>query len=85
MNTQPEQNTGRAGVTLAEIGRIFAAAYHRLEHERPCPVIRVEYYRFVGINHTVRLREGRLLVRLSDLFRRAPAPVMALAGTPPPV
>ena len=81
MNTQPERNIGRAGLTLAQIGRIFAAAYHRLESERPCPPIRVEYYRFVGINHTVRLREGRLLVRLSDLFRRAPAPVLEALAT----
>ena len=81
MNTQPERNTGRGGLTLARIGGIFAEAYRKLEGERPCPPIRVEYYRFVGINHTVRLREGRLLVRLSDLFRRAPAPVLeALAA-----
>ncbi len=81
MNTQPERNIGRGGLTLSQIGRIFAEAYHGLEREQPCPSIGVEYYRFVGINHTVRLREGRLLVRLSDLFRRAPAPVMeALAS-----
>ena len=81
MNTQSEQNSGRGGLTLAQIGGIFAEAHRKLERERPCPPIRVEYYRFVGINHTVRLREGRLLVRLSDLFRRAPAPVLeALAA-----
>lgn len=81
MNTQPEHNTGRGGLTLSQIGRIFDEAYRRLEGERPCPPIRVEYYTFVGINHTVRLREGRLLVRLSDLFRRAPTPVLeALAS-----
>lgn len=76
MNTQPEQNSGREGLTLAQIARIFAEAYHKLEREQPCPPIGVEYYPFVGINHTVRLREGRLLVRLSDLFRRAPASVL---------
>ena len=81
MNTHPERNVGRSGLTLAQISRIFAEAYHRLENERPCPEIRVEYYRFVGINHTVRLREGRLLVRLSDLFRRAPAPVLEALAT----
>lgn len=81
MNTQAERNIGRRGLTLAQIGRIFAEAYHRLENEPPCPAIRVEYYRFVGINHTVRLREGRLLVRLSDLFRRAPAPILEALAT----
>lgn len=81
MSTQPEHKIGRGGLTLSQIGRIFAEAYHRLENERPCPAIRVEYYRFVGINHTVRLREGRLLVRLSDLFRRAPAPVLEALAT----
>ena len=81
MNTQPEHKMGRGGLTLSQIGRIFAEAYHRLERKQPCPPIGVEFYRFVGINHTVRLRRGRLLVRISDLFRRAPAPVVeALAS-----
>ena len=81
MTTQSKKGIRRGGLTLSQIGRIFAEACDRLERERPCPPIRVEYYRFVGINHTVRLREGRLLVRLSDLFRRAPAPVLeALAA-----
>ena len=71
----------KCGLALSQIGRIFGEAYRELERERPCPPIRVEYYGFVGINHTVRLREGRLLVRLSDLFKRAPAPVLeALAA-----
>ena len=76
MNARTENRIGPRGLTLSQIGRIFAEAYRSLENERPCPPIGVEYYRFVGINHTVRLRNGRLLVRISDLFRRAPAPVL---------
>ena len=81
MKTQPEFNIGRKSLTLSQITQIFGAVYLKLEGERPCPPILVEYYGFVGINHTVRLREGRLLVRLSDLFKRAPASVLeALAA-----
>jgi len=38
--------------------------------------IHIEIYPFVGINHTIRLRNGCLLVRLSDLFEHAPMDVV---------
>jgi predicted metal-dependent hydrolase len=40
------------------------------------PEISVEFFAFANINNTVRLREGRLLVRLSDLLEGAPEPVL---------
>jgi hypothetical protein len=36
----------------------------------------VEFFSFANINNTIRLREGRLLVRLSDLLEAAPEPVL---------
>ena len=35
-------------------------------------MIKVEFFPFAGINHTARLNEGRLSVRISDLFEDAP-------------
>ena len=36
----------------------------------------VEFFAFANVNNTIRLREGRLLVRLSDLLQGAPEPVL---------
>ena len=36
----------------------------------------VEFFAFANLNNTIRLREGRLLVRLSDLLQGAPEPVL---------
>jgi predicted metal-dependent hydrolase len=40
------------------------------------PEILVEFFAFANINNTIRLREGRLLVRLSDLLEGAPRAVL---------
>ena len=40
------------------------------------PEIRVEFYSFANVNNTIRMREGRLLVRLSDLLEGAPEGVL---------
>ena len=81
MTMQSEGLLHRKPLTPARIQQIFVDAYLDLERVQPCPEVRVEFYRFVGINHTARLREGRLLVRLSDLFKKAPPPVLrALAA-----
>jgi predicted metal-dependent hydrolase len=38
--------------------------------------VRVDFFRFANVNNTIRLREGRLLVRISDLLEGAPEPVL---------
>ena len=43
---------------------------------RPCPELKVEFFAFTSIKNTIRMREGKLLVRLSDLLEGAPAPVL---------
>src|SRR5580700_11505617 len=40
------------------------------------PDLAVEFFPFVNINNTIRLREGKLLVRLSDLLEGAPEEVL---------
>lgn len=40
------------------------------------PELKVEFFAFANINNTIRLREGRLLVRLSDLLEGAPETVV---------
>jgi len=38
--------------------------------------MKVEFYAFVNINNTIRLRQGKLLIRVSDLLEGAPEPVL---------
>jgi hypothetical protein len=63
-------------LSLADIREIFTESYQELRLGRLCPRIHVEFYPFVGINHTIRLRNEELRVRLSDLLTEAPEPVI---------
>src|SRR6059058_6430881 len=38
-------------------------------------VIEVRFYPYAGLHHTIRVRAGRVYVRLSDLFQAAPPEV----------
>jgi len=54
---------------------IFTAAHLELKPRTPVPAIQVEFFPFAGINHTARLNQGRLTIRVSDLFEDAPRDV----------
>jgi len=47
---------------------VFQKSYRELRPRAPIPELRVEFYPYAGVNHTIRMRDGRLLVRLSDLI-----------------
>jgi predicted metal-dependent hydrolase len=55
--------------------QIFEESYRELRPRAPIPELKVEFFAFANINNTIRLREGRLLVRLSDLLEGAPEAV----------
>jgi predicted metal-dependent hydrolase len=55
---------------------IFQDTFRELRPLSSPPEIRIEFFAFANINNTIRLREGRLLVRLSDLLEGAPDPVL---------
>src|SRR5690348_14615290 len=40
------------------------------------PEVAVEFFAFANVNNTIRMRNGRLLVRISDLLEGAPEPVL---------
>ncbi len=44
--------------------------------KRPAREAEVEYYPYATLRHTIRARNGRVMVRLHDSFRKAPAPVV---------
>ena len=56
--------------------QIFEQAYSELRPRTPMPEFEVHFYRFANINCTIRLRQGRIFVRLSDLLEGAPEPVL---------
>jgi hypothetical protein len=57
-----------------------AEIYHRVFRElrprTPAPEIAVDFCRFANPDSFIRLENGKLQVRISDLFEGAPAPVM---------
>lgn len=53
------------------IKRAFTEAFQQLDH-RSVPEIEVRFYPYAGLHHTIRIRSGRVYVRLSDIFRNAP-------------
>lgn len=55
---------------------LFHESYRELRPRAPIPEISVEFFAFANINNTIRLRAGKLLVRLSDLLEGAPEPVL---------
>ena len=55
---------------------IFQETYRELRPCDPGPELKVDFFAFTSIKNTIRMREGRLLVRLSDLLEGAPASVL---------
>jgi hypothetical protein len=47
-----------------------------LRPRTPLPEFAIEFFAFANVNNTIRLREGKLLVRLSDLLEGAPESVL---------
>ncbi len=60
----------------ADLQNIFQTAYRDLRPRAPMPLLEIRFRRFVSLNTTIRLREGKLLVSLSDLLESAPGSVL---------
>lgn len=54
----------------------FLAVFREVKPRTPLPALEVGFYPFAHVNNTIRLREGRILVRLSDLLQTAPEVVL---------
>ncbi|HEV3332542.1 MAG TPA: SprT-like domain-containing protein [Bryobacteraceae bacterium] len=54
---------------------IYTRVFRELKPRTPPPELRVEFCRFANADSFIRLRNGRLEVRISDLLAGAPAPV----------
>ena len=55
---------------------IFQESHRELRLSAPIPELKIEFFAFANVNNTIRLRQGKLLVRLSDLLEGAPEAVL---------
>lgn len=58
------------------LAHVFKQAYLELRPHTPLPEFEVRFFAFTNLNSTIRLRQGRVLVRLSDLLEGAPDAVL---------
>lgn len=55
---------------------LFEQVYRDLRPRAPLPEFELRFFPFSNLNNTIRLRQGRILIRLSDLLEGAPEPVL---------
>ena len=60
---------------LSPLIPVFELEYRELRPRAPIPPLDIRFRRFTSLNTTIRLREGQLHVRLSDLLEPAPTSV----------
>ena len=66
----------RSMASSEELLKLFEDTHRELRPLLPVPELQVQFFGFANVNNTIRLREGRLLVRLSDLLEGAPVYVL---------
>jgi hypothetical protein len=54
---------------------IYARVFRELKPRTPVPPVRVEYRKFANADSSIRLENGAIHVRISDILEGAPAPV----------
>ncbi|HEX8397568.1 MAG TPA: SprT-like domain-containing protein [Pyrinomonadaceae bacterium] len=55
------------------IKNFYQSAFEKLDRQkRTAPEVLIEFYPYVGLRHTIRIREDKVFVRLSDLSKQAP-------------
>jgi len=55
---------------------LFQETYRELRPGSAVPDMKVDFFAFANVNNTIRLRKGKVLVRLSDLLEGAPETVL---------
>jgi hypothetical protein len=61
--------------TLKQITNFYRDAFRRLKRDAEPPEIEVSFYPYIGINNTIRIRDGKVFVRIAQIFEHAPMPV----------
>lgn len=57
---------------VSQIADIYIDTFRHLDPKRPPPEIVVRFYPYIGINHTIRVRNGGVFVRIAELCQAMP-------------
>jgi hypothetical protein len=57
---------------LEELKKIYDEAFQILSTDKNIPAIEVRFYPYIGINHTIRVRDGKIFVRIAEICREMP-------------
>jgi len=58
-----------------ELERAFIDCYAKLRG-KPIPAFSIQFYPYSSLRHTIRLRSGKVLIRISDILSEAPQQVL---------
>jgi hypothetical protein len=61
---------------MNDVRTFFTDAFRHLGANRTVPTIEIRFYPYAGLHHTIRVRSGRVYVRLSDICKNAPPDVL---------
>lgn len=59
-------------ISVKQIENAYAEAFRYYAPDRETPAIDIIFYAYVGVNHTIRVRSGKVFVRISDLCHDMP-------------
>lgn len=54
---------------LQKLSQIYRETFQSFNHSRTIPEVEVAFYPYTAINHTIRIRDGRVYVRIADICR----------------
>jgi len=57
---------------LKQIKKFYEGTFQIFDAERKFSEIQINFYPYIGINHTIRVRNGKVFVRIAEIFREAP-------------
>lgn len=60
------------GTPIETIREFYREAFQKLDKHNGIPEIEVEYYPYIGLNQTIRVRKGRVFVRIADMCQDMP-------------
>ena len=59
-------------VEIENIRALYEEAFRWYDPKRKLPAFAISFYPYVGINHTIRIREGGIFVRIGEICRDMP-------------
>jgi hypothetical protein len=63
---------GESDKLLSELADVYRDMFARLDKARQPPEVSVSFYPYIGINHTIRVRNGRVYVRIAEICHDMP-------------